>query len=256
MYSSVSNAMTECCHEVQFYDQDSYLIEKLGQYVEEGLALGESVLLLTTPSHSAALNARLTGTPDPTRFRQIDAAQILTQFMVSEWPDREKFQDVMGQLIQQAGGGNRRVRIFGEMVMLLWERGQSHAALHLEFLWNQLAAHHTFSLLCAYPLRGFADHTHTQAFQKICSMHTGVKPAENAMFSEPGRVPIQIRSWQTCNKKLSLWKPKWCFGKSFSIGLFNERKNWLNFWKMPWNVCTKSGQTGKSFGPINPNWPC
>ena len=49
MYSDVSKIMTESHHEVQFYDHDSFLIEKLGRHIEEGLALGESVLLITTP---------------------------------------------------------------------------------------------------------------------------------------------------------------------------------------------------------------
>jgi hypothetical protein len=38
------------------------------------------------------------------------------------------------------------------MVALLWDAGQSDAALRLEQLWNQIAQSHSFSLVCAYPL--------------------------------------------------------------------------------------------------------
>ncbi|WNM59938.1 response regulator [Candidatus Nitrospira allomarina] len=187
MYSHVSKIMTESQHEVQFYDQDSFLIEILGRHVEEGLALGESVLLLTTPPHREALVNRLNGHRLLERYMEFDAADTLSQFMVHGWPDSAKFQAVMGQLLRQATeNGSGRVRVFGEMVAILWERGEAAAALHLESLWNQLAAEHSFSLLCAYPIRGFSSHTHTHTFQKICSAHSMVRPAENAIVPGPG----------------------------------------------------------------------
>lgn len=187
MYSDVSKIMTESNHEVQFYDHDSFLIEILWRHIEEGLALGESVLLFTTFPHRKALVSRLNGHRSLDRYMEFDAADTLSQFMVNEWPDSEKFYAVMGQLLRQAiEKGNGRVRVFGEMVAVLWEGGQADAALQLESLWNQLAAHHTFSLLCAYPIRGFSSHTHTHAFQKICSTHSVVRPAENSTVPGPG----------------------------------------------------------------------
>ncbi len=187
MYSTSPHIITENHHEVQFYDHDSFLIEKLGRHVEEGLALGESVLLITTPLRRESLVPRLNGHRALDRYMEIDASDTLSQFMVNEWPDSEKFHAVIGQLLQQATEkGNGRVRVFGEMVAVLWDREQAEAALQLESLWNQLAAHHTFSLLCAYPIRGFSSHTHTQAFQKICSTHSVVRAAENSIVPRSG----------------------------------------------------------------------
>ncbi len=178
---------TECQHEVQYYDHDSYLIERVGQYVEEGWDLGESALLILTQSHREALEARLNGHIKHDQYRILDAADALNQFMVNEWPDRQMFHEVMAGLIPEAAQkGNGRVRIFGEMVAILWERGQIEAAVQLENLWNQLAASHTFSLLCAYPMRGFSSHSHTQAFQKICHSHSVVKPAEHSIMPMSG----------------------------------------------------------------------
>ena len=188
MYSDVSKIMTESHHEVQFYDHDSFLIEKLGLHIEEGLAVGESVLLITTPPpHRESLVTRLNGPRALDRYMEFDATDTLSQFMVNGWPDSEKFHSVIGQLVRQATKkGNGRVRVFGEMVAVLWDRGQAEAALQLESLWNQLAAQHTFSLLCAYPIRSFSSHTHTHAFQKICSTHSVVRPAENSILPGPG----------------------------------------------------------------------
>lgn len=183
MHFDVSGILTECNHEVQFYDHDSYLIERLGRYVEEGWALGESVLLFTTPVHREALAVRLNGHQEHNQYKVIDAADTLNQFMVNEWPDRQQFYDVMAQLIPEtAPRGKGRIRIFGEMVALLWDRGQFDAALHLETLWNQLATQYSFSLLCAYPIRGFSNHNQTLVFQKICLSHSVVRPAENSII--------------------------------------------------------------------------
>jgi hypothetical protein len=43
------------------------------------------------------------------------------------------------------------VRVFGEMVSLLWDAGLIDAAVELEVLWNELGVQYPFSLLCAYP---------------------------------------------------------------------------------------------------------
>lgn len=202
MYSLSPHIITENHHEVQFYDHDSFLIEKLGRHVEEGLALGESVLLLTTPPHRDSLVSRFNGHRALNRYMEFDASDTLSQFMVNGWPDSEKFHAVIGQLLQQATEkGNGRVRVFGEMVAVLWDRDQAEAALQLESLWNQLAAHHTFSLLCAYPIRGFSRHTHTHTFQKICSTHTVVSPAENSIVPCPAENTHEATTLATLQHK-------------------------------------------------------
>jgi hypothetical protein len=50
---------------------------------------------------------------------------------------------------------NQPLRIFGEMVAVLWNDGKHDAALSLEELWNDLREEHDFSLFCAYPLKCF-----------------------------------------------------------------------------------------------------
>src|SRR4029434_1895112 len=72
-----------------------------------------------------------------------------------------------------------RVRVFGEMVALLWAEGNMDAALQLEMLCNDLVTLHPFSLLCAYPLRGFTQATHAQPLLTICAAHSHVIPAES-----------------------------------------------------------------------------
>jgi signal transduction histidine kinase len=70
------------------------------------------------------------------------------------------------------------VRAFGEMVDLLWKDGNTEGAIRLEELWNGFAAHHRFSLLCAYSMGNFVGTAHAGQFQAICHAHTHVLPTE------------------------------------------------------------------------------
>src|SRR5208282_3827630 len=85
---------------------------------------------------------------------------------------------ILGQAAA-AAGGNRRIAAFGEMVFLLWAKGNAEAALRLEQLWNDLAKSHALSLRCAYPMSGFDREEHSDVFLKICAEHSHVIPVES-----------------------------------------------------------------------------
>jgi PAS domain S-box-containing protein len=115
---------------------------------------------------------------DADRYLTIDAAGLLGQFMVDGMPDPQRFEAVAGAVLQRAGAGDRRVRVYGEMVALLWADGETEAAIALEGLWNELADRHEFALLCAYPMAAFKDAASAAAFQRVCATHTTVIPSE------------------------------------------------------------------------------
>ena len=62
------------------------------------------------------------------------------------------------------------------MVDVLWRRGESDAAIRLEVLWNDLAATHTFSLLCGYAIGNF--YKETSKLEEVCHQHTHVLGAQ------------------------------------------------------------------------------
>jgi signal transduction histidine kinase len=64
------------------------------------------------------------------------------------------------------------------MVDLLWQDGNTEAAIQLERLWNGLARTRAFSLLCAYRLDGFPHAAHGSPFDAVCAEHTHVRPAD------------------------------------------------------------------------------
>jgi signal transduction histidine kinase/CheY-like chemotaxis protein len=62
---------------------------------------------------------------------------------------------------------------------LLWEQGNTEAALRLEALWNDLRKTHSFVLYCAYPMRACAGETLADPVKEVCANHSRVIPAES-----------------------------------------------------------------------------
>jgi hypothetical protein len=54
--------------------------------------------------------------------------------------------------------------------------GNIAAVIALEDRWNDLAARHSFSLFCAYPMGAFDADASTEQFRKICGQHSRVIP--------------------------------------------------------------------------------
>jgi PAS domain-containing protein len=178
-----------CRHAVQFYEKDSALIEALGIHIGEALAAGDTALMVATKAHLKALAEELrvrkinaAAAIKAGRFIQLDASETLAKFMVGGGPDKEKFENVIGALVRQAGANvkpGHRLVVFGEMVAILWAEGKRDATVRLEELWNDLAERHTFYLLCGYPISAFDRLEHRQLFFSICGEHTHVNPAES-----------------------------------------------------------------------------
>jgi len=178
-----------CGHEVQFYFDDRFLIQSLSQYAETALEAGGAVIIVATPAHRVSLagelgraGLNLPALSGQSRYVAVDAAETLARFMIDGSPDETRFSELIGDMILCAAAsccGSGKVRIFGEMVALLWQRGEAAAALRLEHLWNELSQSHCFHLRCAYPISSFDRDTHTELFSSICNAHQAVIPAED-----------------------------------------------------------------------------
>jgi hypothetical protein len=141
---------TACGHVVQFYG-GPFPAETVASFVREGLDSGEVAVLIATPDHVKAVDQILGDQKG--RVLYLDAAETLAKFMVHGRPDRQRFFDTVGDLVQQASEASRApVRAYGEMVVLLCERGEPEAAHELEELWNELGRKHALKLLCSYPV--------------------------------------------------------------------------------------------------------
>jgi anti-sigma regulatory factor (Ser/Thr protein kinase) len=185
-------------HVVRFYDSDDELLDLVAGFVRAGLRAGDAVLLVATREHREALAARLpTGAP-PEQLRILDASELLETFSAREALDPELFDDNVGGVVRTMAR-DRPVRIFGEMVALLWERGAVTAALDLERLWNDLATRVRFALLCAYPQN--AAESGSQWVVDVCAEHDeAAGPARRAagrtrhVFGRSATAPAEARS--------------------------------------------------------------
>lgn len=169
-----------CEHIAQFYASDGDLIQALTGFVANGLNTGEGAIVIATPEHLRALNRRLDeqgvdlqSAVVEDRYITLDAETALGSFMVKNWPDDQLFAEMVTRLLRRAGAGGRRVRAFGEMVALLWARGEAAATVRLEHLWNQFCRSYGFSLMCSYPKAGFTKDP-GKSLAEICAAHSQI----------------------------------------------------------------------------------
>lgn len=169
-------------HGVYFSDHDAELVEVLSAYVEEGWAANERVLLVVTQEHLRAVTDALRaagGDPDGRRtaddLHVLDAGVTLAGFMAGDRPDPELFSRTVGAEVERLGRDGRHVRIFGEMVRLLWDEGNVAGAMAVEKQWNGLAGRLPFTLLCNYPHSVLDQHTLADV-GRVCGLHSRVLP--------------------------------------------------------------------------------
>jgi hypothetical protein len=152
-----------CGHIVYPYTDERHAVEAVALFAGSGLKNDEGVIIIATEPHCDLVKHRLqSGGFDIKRLEQTNqficavAQDVLARFMVDGAPDPELFRATVDQLIERVkktpvNGPRKRLRLFGEMVSLLW-RVDVLAAARLEELWNRAIAEHSVSLLCAYAL--------------------------------------------------------------------------------------------------------
>jgi len=163
-------------HAVQFYNDDVFLIDTVSAFITAGLKENGALIVIATAQHREELRNTLQAANNSS-ITYIDAVELLSTFMVDDWPNEARFTSTVGPLLQRAALKGP-VRIFSEMAAVLWTEGKTRAAIRLEELGNELASQHAFSLLCAYPMSGFPDQKNNLSFLQVCRAHTHVHPAQ------------------------------------------------------------------------------
>lgn len=150
-------------HACQIYRDEGELLDTLAAYIGGGLWAGEGALIIATDARISQVEDRLRQTGlDLGHFRAHDrylalsTALTMAKFVDRGWPDEDRFLEVVTPLVARARGEGRVVRAFGEMVSLLWSRGDYAGAVRLEQLWNRFLEKEDVRVLCAYPRAHFA----------------------------------------------------------------------------------------------------
>jgi anti-anti-sigma factor len=173
-------------HVVEFYFREEHLARSVREFLLPALVRGQAALVVATDDHRRrcdeelrAVGVDLDDCRRHGRYLSLDAAETLDTFMVGGMPDRHRFETTVGELVGRMASGCGGIRIFGEMVAVLWADGNVAAAVVLEDLWNALRATETFELLCAYPTWLFERDDATEPFRRLCDQHTRVVPSES-----------------------------------------------------------------------------
>jgi hypothetical protein len=189
--------ISPCEHLVQIYNTDHAFIDTLESFVADGLRGGESAIVIATSTHLQILEQRLTAAGfDVAQLRardqyvSLDAGETLQLFMKDDWPDEQRFVRLVRGLLACARRDGRKVRAFGEMVAVMWARGQHAATVHLEHLWHRLCGTDNFSLLCAYPRAGFTQDA-VASINEICAAHSMVLSPLIPLFNREVGAPAE-----------------------------------------------------------------
>jgi hypothetical protein len=172
---------------VQLYSDPEFLVEAVAQYLGTGLRQGEAAVVIARPEHRAAFTRALQRQglyPSPA-LRMLDADETLASFMRGGMPEWTAFHAAAGGAIAEMRLQYPTVRAYGEMVDILWQRGEQKAALRLEDFWNELGKLQTFSLLCAYGIDPLQAGSYGGALEAVCKCHTHLIPTRDyARFND------------------------------------------------------------------------
>lgn len=172
---------------MEFYNSEGDLADSVAGFLRPAVSDGVAVIVAAAGHRKAFVQALVCSGVDASaavrsgRLMVLDAGDTLEQFLSDSEPNAPAFARVIGGVLDRAERLGGPVRIYGEMVALLWQDNVA-AALGLEELWNGLAAIRRFELLCGYPSALFAHPSAARRFEALCAQHTHVTtaPADQA----------------------------------------------------------------------------
>jgi hypothetical protein len=178
-------------HLVQFYTQEKPFFESVAFFIHEGLRKKERVLLVARQKNLAGFKEVLEKEGwdwktlmDSGLLACFRAEEVMEKFIRNGEPQWALFDSVVGQLVRNLNADGVPLRIYGEIVDILWQDGKKHAAVQLEEFWNQLQKTESFSLLCAYALDPLNHDNYDSAFAGVCQTHSCfVSPGEEKLQS-------------------------------------------------------------------------
>jgi hypothetical protein len=175
-------------HIVQLYQDQDFLNRAVCRFAGAAIANGEGVILVPTVFHWDGIRPRLEAEGvdvDAARRRGqltvVDADDFLPSFMRDSMPDSPVFLGLAADVIGEARAGGRysKVRWWGEMVNVLWERGDVAASMNLEDLFDQLAHQHDIAIFCSFLMDNFDGEVHARMLPRLGTNHSHLIPVED-----------------------------------------------------------------------------
>jgi hypothetical protein len=175
-------------HIVQLYQDQQFLNRAVCRFAASAIANGEGVILVPTAAHWDGFRPRLEAAGVDTQAAQasgqltvVDADELLPQFMRDAMPDAPVFLGLAADVIANARDGGRypKVRWWGEMVNVLWERGDVAASMDLEDQFDRLAREHEIAIFCSFVMDNFNGEVHSRMLPRLGQNHSHLIPVED-----------------------------------------------------------------------------
>ena len=98
-----------------------------------------------------------------------------------EMPDAPVFLGLAAEVVARSRAKDRypKVRWWGEMVNVLWERGDVAASMQLEDLFDQLAHQQDIAIFCSFLMDNFDGEVHARMLPRLGQNHSHLIPVED-----------------------------------------------------------------------------
>jgi DNA-binding NarL/FixJ family response regulator len=175
-------------HIVQLYQDQQFLNRAVCRFAAAAIANGEGVILVPTVAHWDAFRPRLEAEGVDVKAAEkrgqltvVDADNLLPTFMRGGMPDSPVFMGLAASVISEARGVGRypKVRWWGEMVNILWERGEVAASMQLEDQFDQLAHEQDIAIFCSFLMDNFNGDVHARMLPRLGENHSHLIPVED-----------------------------------------------------------------------------
>jgi len=175
-------------HIVQLYQDEQFLNRAVCRFAAAAIANGEGIILVPTIAHWDAFRPRLESEGVDVKAAEkrgqltiVDADNLLPTFMRDGMPDSPVFLGLAANVVSQARGDGRypKVRWWGEMVNILWERGDVAASMNLEDLFDKLAHEQDIAIFCSFLMDNFNGDVHARMLPRLSENHSHLIPVED-----------------------------------------------------------------------------
>jgi CheY-like chemotaxis protein len=175
-------------HIVQLYQDQQFLNRAVCRFAAAAITNGEGVILVPTVAHWDAFRPRLEAEGVDVRAAEkrgqltvVDADNLLPTFMRDGMPDSPVFMGLAANVVSQARGDGRyaKVRWWGEMVNILWERGEVAASMNLEDQFDRLAHEQDIAIFCSFLMDNFDGSVNARMLPRLGENHSHLIPVED-----------------------------------------------------------------------------
>lgn len=168
-------------HFAQFHRDTNALTESAFVFLEAGIRSSNSLLVIAPAARVDQLFDRLASARfhpksliDSGQLAVMDSTPIIEQLVANGSSEWARFRGMLGPVLARLRPFGRATRIYSEIANLLWEAGQTDAAIRLEELWNALADAHSFSLFCGYTMDTQCEHSYAGPLEELGRTHSDI----------------------------------------------------------------------------------